>query len=98
MSPHQQVGQINPIAHWLLHRHFWTPELPLVCDGALRRRQSLSFPDLPLTGTCVFFLTVHTHFFFVIPLSMWDFIYSFIWLHWVSVTALRILVQEEPPQ
>lgn len=49
---------------------------------------------LPLNGTCVFFLTVHTLFFFflAIPLSMWDFIYSFIWLHWVSVTALRILV------
>lgn len=70
------------------------PELPLMCDGALRRRQSLSFPaSATQWHLCVFPYSTHTVFFFLaIPLSMWDFIYSFIWLHWVSVTALRILV------
>ena len=40
------------------------PELPLMCDGALRRRQSLSFPaSATQWHLCIFPYSTHTFFF-----------------------------------
>ena len=63
------------------------PELPLMCDGALRRRQSLSFPaSATQWHLCVFPYSTHTVFFFFGHTAQHVGFYLFIYLAALSLS------------
>ena len=98
MSPCQQAEQTTPTAHRLLHKYFQTTWASTCVRWCTQEKARPLIPSFCYSLAPVYFSLQHTHthiyryIFLAIPLSMWDFIYSFIWLHWVSITALRILV------